>query len=100
MGQDLSSISSMDSNARRQPPPDVGVASSRLGAGETVPLIPNLVMSPGTLASDSEIQREVRVDDNVHEPTYGQSQAGEQEKKWVLLYLLKGADPPLLGQLR
>ena len=78
MGQDLSSISSMDSNARRQPPPDVGVASSRIGAGETVPLIPNLVMSPGTLASDSEIQREVRVDDNVHEPTYGQSQAGEE----------------------
>ena len=50
VGQDVSSISSMDSSAIRKPPPEFGAASTRAGAGEAAPLIPNSVMSRGDLA--------------------------------------------------
>ena len=70
-----SSISSMDTVQRRQLPPENRAAASE---NRETPLIPNFVMSPGTLESDTDHQREVRVDEDVREPMYGTNQEPEE----------------------
>ena len=94
VAQDVSSISSMDSSAKRKPPPELGAASTRSGAGEAIPLIPNYVMSPGDLAGDLESQREVRVDDEVCEPMYGSLQAEEEGQTTTLASQRSRSSPP------
>ena len=69
-----SSISSMAQSLRGVLPQGIRDLKNPGNVGAD-PLIPNYVMSPGPLAGDRDPQAEVRVDEEVNEPSYERSQS-------------------------